>query len=358
MIVDFDPLGIIPGSGSAHGAVDRRQTWSKVRDAVDDTYRRNGGIKDRISSVASGSSSEHEMLTKLASGIRRLDMIEEEWRDIYSAIFDECMNGTISIPESETSKIEKDVHRTFSLFTRSIPNLRLKMSIDEYYESLHSVLVAATHECGYCQGINFLAALFLLGEKDERDSFILLCFLLKNRHLKILYDPKCSSLLEYMNTFSKRFRKCNKTVYQHLKNTGFSPVCYSIEWFTTCFIVSHPGELSVCVVDLLIMGFDDIMIRVGLAMMDLLHDEILALDAEQLQSNFKKIAMALDPVDVLSKALTGDYVNPHCPNVLQVRLLVEVNSSCILNIFQTLMFIIFLLSPHCSRCITDDVSKY
>jgi Rab-GTPase-TBC domain len=318
MIVDFDPLGIIPGSGSVHGAVDRRQIWSRVRDAIDDICRRNGGAKNRISSIASCSNDEHTMINKLASGLRRLDMVEKEWRDIYSAIFDECTNGTISIPESETSKIEKDVHRTFSLFTRSIPNLRLKKSIDEYYESLHSVLVAATHECGYCQGINFLAALFLLGEKDERDSFILLCFLLKNRHLKILYDPRCSSLLEYMNTFSKRFRKCNKTVYQHLKNTGFSPVCYSIEWFTTCFIVSHPGDLSVCVVDLLIMGFEDIMIRVGLAIMDLIQDQILALNAEQLQSSFKNIAMALDPVDVLSKALTGDYVSLNCPNVLQV----------------------------------------
>ena len=112
-------------------------------------------------------------------------------------------------------------------------------------------------------GINFLAALFLLSERDERDAFVLLCFLLRHRHLEILFNARCSSLLEYMGTFSKRFRKNNKAVYTHLKNAGFGPVCYAIEWFTTCFIVTCPGDLSACVVDLLLLGFDDIMLRVG-----------------------------------------------------------------------------------------------
>ena len=72
-----------------------------------------------------------------------------------------------------------------------------------YYNSLHSVLIAASHQSGYCQGINFLAALFLLSE-TEKDSFSLLCFLLRHRHMEILFNPTCSSLLEYMNCFSKR----------------------------------------------------------------------------------------------------------------------------------------------------------
>ena len=73
-----------------------------------------------------------------------------------------------------------------------------------YYTSLHAVLVAASHQSGYCQGINFLAALFILTEKEE-DSFSLLCFLLRHRHLEILFNPTCSSLVEYMNCFSKRY---------------------------------------------------------------------------------------------------------------------------------------------------------
>ena len=72
-----------------------------------------------------------------------------------------------------------------------------------YYDALQSVLTAASHQSGYCQGINFLAALFLLSE-TPKDSFSLLCYLLRHRNLEILFNPNCSSLMEFMNSFSKR----------------------------------------------------------------------------------------------------------------------------------------------------------
>lgn len=40
---------------------------------------------------------------------------------------------------------------------------------------------------------------------------------------------------------------------------------YAIEWFTTLFSVSTPKRLTMYLFDLFLAGFDDIMIRVGLA---------------------------------------------------------------------------------------------
>ena len=202
--------------------------------------------------------SEKAKLKRLSTGMRWKDMVDPDWRDIYGALYDE--SSSFTVPESEVMKIEKDIHRTFGLFTRNIANIKITSKLEK---SLQSVLVAASHECGYCQGINFLAALFLIGERDERDAFILLRYLLRHRHLENLFNAKCSSLLEYMNVFSKRFRKNNKAVYTHLKTVGFGPVCYAIEWFTTCFITTCPGDLSACLLDLLLLGFDDIMLRVS-----------------------------------------------------------------------------------------------
>ena len=81
--------------------------------------------------------------------------------------------------------------------------MKLKGGMTDYYKALETVLVAASHECGYCQGLNFLAASFLLSE-NEKNSFSLLCYLLRQRNLEILFNSNCSSLLEYMNVFSKR----------------------------------------------------------------------------------------------------------------------------------------------------------
>lgn len=65
---------------------------------------------------------EVEKLNSLRAGINWFDMMDAEWKDIYGALFDE--SPTFNIPLSETSKIEKDIHRTFGLFTRNSPLFR------------------------------------------------------------------------------------------------------------------------------------------------------------------------------------------------------------------------------------------
>ena len=273
-VPNFDLLSLGGVNGNSNSS-ERRSIWNKVLKTISENE------------YSSRKATEIESLNRLCEGWRWLEMVEPEWRNIYGAIYDEASSFEKSV--TDTAKIEKDIHRTFGLFIRNIPNLRLSKTMSEYHKSLSNILNAAIHECGYCQGINFLAALFLLYEKDERDSFILLCFLLKNRHLEILFNSKCSSLFEYMNSFAKRFRRHNKRVYQHLRNIGFTPVCYAVEWFTTCFIVTCPGDFSACVIDLLLCGYDDIMIRVGLTIMDYLQDDLLSIGIEELQLNFKNM---------------------------------------------------------------------
>ena len=104
--------------------------------------------------------------------------------------------------------------------------------------------------------MNFLAAKLILLEKDEKAAFTVLSFMLRQRHLKILYDSRSSCLMDYLNVFQKRLRRYNRRVYNHLKKIEFQPLCFTIEWFTTCFVVSCPGDLSSCVFDLIIAGFE------------------------------------------------------------------------------------------------------
>lgn len=52
-------------------------------------------------------------------------------------------------------------------------------------------------------------------------------------------------------------------------------------------IIIVKGDLSSCVMDLLLLGVDDIMIRVGLAIMDFLGDKLVFLNDEELQMEFK-----------------------------------------------------------------------
>lgn len=264
--------------------------------------------------------SEVSLVAQLIGGQRWGEMIPQEWKDIYGAMYAE--SRSFPVDDRERVNIDKDVHRTFGVFTRNrLLQIQFRLNEKEYSESLKSVLIAATHERRYCQGFNFLAALFILSESGDKESFTLLCFLLRQRHLEVLFNPTYSCLMEYMKVFEKRLRRHNRGVYSRFKAIGFEPVCYAIEWFTTCFIVSSPssGELSSCVIDMLLLGMQDAMLRVGLAVIDCLEPQILPLDLEDLQLKFKALTRQVDVVNVLARALTMDCGNVRRAGVFRTR---------------------------------------
>lgn len=232
-----------------------------------------------------------------------LEFIPIELIDIYYAIYDEMK--VLPISEKEIMKIDKDVPRTFGLFARHARHLRLNFPSDmsPYYDALKSILCAISYERGYCQGINFIVAAMLIQYPHEKQVYTILSYLLKYQYVGILFDPRYSTLLDYMRLFEKKLRKHNRSVYNHFKKCDFTTVSYAIEWFTTCFIVSSPGELSLCVLDLLIAGFDNIMIRVGLSLLDFLEEKILQLDFEGLHQKFKFLMTNADPIVIMANAI-------------------------------------------------------
>jgi hypothetical protein len=242
-------------------------------------------------------------IAQLAEGYCWSDFIPAEWIDIYNVYFEETKNTPL--PEREIVKIDKDVPRTFGLFVRNARLLRLNFpaNLQPYFDGLREVLIAVSRDRGYCQGLNFIAATILLQTQNVQKAAVILNFLLKHRKLEILFDPKYSALMDYMRIFEKRLRKFVPKVYKHFKKCEFTTVSYAIEWFTTCFIVTSPGELSYCVLDLLIAGFEDIMIRVGLGLLRVLEEKLLRLDFEGLHQQFKHLVMTLDPYEIMVQAL-------------------------------------------------------
>ena len=213
--------------------------------------------------------------------------------------------------------------------------------------------------------MNFLAAKLLLIENDPKVAFIVLSFILRQRHLLVLFDHHNSCLMDYMNIFHKRLRRHNRIVYRHLKLINFPPLCFTIEWFTTCFIVSSPGNLSTLVLDLIVAGFEwevspifiitplrlmstystfamlsiylpayhflyniydtiirlyshwllltaiwclyiyysDVMMDVGLALLDIVQEKVVSLTMDGMQNGFKALLHAVDPMAVLERAM-------------------------------------------------------
>jgi hypothetical protein len=276
-------------------------------------------VKTLYSSKYRYSLTEYESVSRLAAGSSWFQHISPEWIDIYSAIYDDSRK--LPVDPSVETKIDKDIHRTFRLFGRIEKSFSIstnKINLSEYVNLLKRVLLAVSHGGrGYTQGLNFIAAFFLISfDGNDTSAFVAISYLLKQRYLDVLFSSKSSSLLEYMKIFSRKLRKYHKNIYSQLKTKEYPTICYALEWFTTFFIVSCPKTLATYIIDLLFADVPNIMLRVGLAIMNHLESFISKASSEEIHMHFKARVKALDPIQIISHALGVDL---ECyGNILQV----------------------------------------
>uniref|UniRef100_M4BFL7 Rab-GAP TBC domain-containing protein n=1 Tax=Hyaloperonospora arabidopsidis (strain Emoy2) TaxID=559515 RepID=M4BFL7_HYAAE len=252
--------------------------------------------------------SERKLLLSLTEGIdwMRMRVLPRDFvrrhREIYYLI---------SSPEYERSgAIGRDVTRTFSIFERSC----LQDQVEAQQSALFRVLNAiAEAEDGYCQGMNFIAALFLVEGLSEADAYALFLYMLKKRHLAGIYHNSSMFLDTYFHHFEKMFIRDLPILHAHLMKQGFVVAMYGIEWFTTLFSLSTKTDLACAIFDLFFVGVQDIFLRAGLAILKLLEAKLMCMTFEDFLREFKPLVRELDPYHVILQALAlRPNDNMHC----------------------------------------------
>lgn len=246
---------------------------------------------------------ESILLTELKINLKWITIIPLEWQEVYGHLYDNI--GNIILLKNELFKIEKDIYRTFSIFIKDtkIGQFGLKLIERHYCDSLRYLLILLTYHMGYTQGMNYIVALVLLIEPSIRNCYIILTYLFYHNHLSLLFNTKTSCLSQYIKIFDKKFQLTYPILHHHLQENGFFCYCYTVDWFTTFFIRTAPGELSLHIIELLLVGVKDILIRVGLSIMHLLHDKLLKLEEDELHLHFRNMVRSLSPKDVIVNAL-------------------------------------------------------
>ncbi|KAK1947863.1 EVI5-like protein [Phytophthora citrophthora] len=241
--------------------------------------------------------SERELLLSLTGGISWMQMrvlprdFVRRHREIYYLI---------STPEYERSgAIGRDVTRTFSIFERSHQH-QLAAQQNALFRVLNAIAEA---EAGYCQGMNFIAALFLVEGLSEADAYALFLYMLKKRHLAGIYHRSSTFLDEYLQHFEEMFIRDLPKLHAHLLVQGFTIPMYGIEWFTTLFSLSTKTDLACAIFDLFFVGVQDIFLRAGLAILKLLEAKLMCMTFEDFLREFKPLVRQLDPYQVVLQAL-------------------------------------------------------
>ncbi|KAL0589643.1 hypothetical protein ABG067_002192 [Albugo candida] len=222
---------------------------------------------------------------------------------------------------SHSATIRRDVTRTFCIFECPNPNAQAEplasistpqVLLEAYntktrQQALFRVLNAIAYtEGGYCQGMNFIVAMFFVEGLEEADAYALFHYLLRKRHLARMYHPTCSFLDDYFQQFDRLLMRRLPKIHQHLVSQGFSIPMYGIEWFTTLFSLSTKLELACAILDMFLAGVRDIFLRMGLGILELLEDKLLCMNFEDFLRDFKPLVRKIDPYQAVFRALSID----------------------------------------------------
>ncbi|XP_057460817.1 uncharacterized protein LOC130751270 [Actinidia eriantha] len=169
-----------------------------------------------------------------------------------------------------TRQIDHDLPRTFPGHTW--------LDTPEGQGALRRVLVGYSFrdsDVGYCQGLNYVAALLLLVMKTEEDAFWMLAVLLENVLVSDCYTNNLSGCHVEQRVFKDLLIKKCPRIAAHLEALEFDVSLVATEWFLCLFSKSLPSETTLRVWDVLFYDGAKVLFLVALAIFKMKEEELL-----------------------------------------------------------------------------------
>jgi len=174
--------------------------------------------------------------------------------------------------------IEVDLHRTFPKHQ--------SISSEQGQQVLRRILRAYSlyhPQVGYCQGMNFVAGLFLsvLGQQREQEEqvFWLLASMIGERCTRHRYAgmfmPGMPLAAQSLHCGSQLLKKHLPRLHSHFESEGLQPAMYLTKWLVPCFSVSFGFEFALRVFDVFLLEGWKVVYRVALALLKLSEPQLL-----------------------------------------------------------------------------------
>lgn len=198
--------------------------------------------------------------------------------------------------------VEREIKNTFARLScdSQLVKFLMNRTIDDgMYKSLYRLLAMLSILYDYSPSMISYGANLLL-RHPEKEAFSIFCLLMEERNLRILFlvNPEC--MVRYHREFDRHLRHHLPRVWNHFKTINYPTIDITIKWFQSCFLESNPGELSLCVTDMLAIGVTDTLLRVGLGIMAYLERHIILCRSTEIQNCFRVKTMSLKSTDILT----------------------------------------------------------
>ncbi|KAK9663924.1 hypothetical protein RND81_14G006600 [Saponaria officinalis] len=213
--------------------------------------------------------------------------------------FADLVKATEGMSTPATKQIDHDLPRTFP----GHPWLDLT----EGHAALRRVLVAYSFRdsyVGYCQGLNYVAALLLLVMKTEEDAFWMLAVLLEDVLVNDCYTNNLSGCHVEQRVFKDLLAKMCPGIAAHLEALEFDVSLVTTEWFLCLFSKSLPSETTLRVWDVLFYEGATVLLHAALAIFKMKEHELLLAHqvGDALNILQKTTHHMFDPDDLLTVA--------------------------------------------------------
>lgn len=184
--------------------------------------------------------------------------------------YSDLIKATEGQVTAATKQIDHDLPRTFP----GHPWL----DTTEGHAALRRVLVGYSFRdsyVGYCQGLNYVAALLLLVMKTEEDAFWMLAVLLEDVLVNDCYANNLSGCHVEQRVFKDLLVKKCPRIAAHLEELEFDVSLVTTEWFLCLFSKSLPSETALRVWDVLFYEGAKVLFHVALAIFKMKEEELL-----------------------------------------------------------------------------------
>jgi Ca2+-binding EF-hand superfamily protein len=190
----------------------------------------------------------------------------------HPGLYEKLLKRNEGVETVATIQIEKDLHRTFI----GNPLLRTKEDV----RRLRRVLSAFSFydpQTGYCQSLNFIAALYLLLMSEE-EAFWLLIVTTK-RFLPEYYTPDMVGSKTDAHIFEAMLYTYFPLIAHQLYDLGLPVVLRTASWFLCMFVTILPVETTMRVFDWMFVEGSQVIFSVGLALFHLSQSELALSDS-------------------------------------------------------------------------------
>ncbi|CAM9410414.1 unnamed protein product, partial [Chrysoparadoxa australica] len=224
-----------------------RANWSRTqtRDSVRLKRRVRKGIPDQLRADT----------WQLLSGSRA--MLEAN-----PGRYQELVNSDVKVE----GPIEEDLPRTMYDHRKFSKHSRLKGK-----SLLRNVLNAYgryDRQVQYCQGMNYISALFLVYMGEEEAFWMLVAVMNREKSpLRELFLPGMHKTQEFLYVLDSLVAKFLPRLCRHIISFGIRPNMYAYPWFVTCFTQRFPYDLVTRAWDAFLLEDYKVMYRICLALL-------------------------------------------------------------------------------------------